>query len=91
MTFFYFQAEISLTSKTLTLSNEYWAIQKDFFQRFLDERRVRLWLSLNFIPMNSRKMEFWNFNYRFTIKNVSEIEKIEGSLPTDFEKNYLKT
>ena len=38
------------------------------------------WLDSNFIPMDSKKFEFRNFDYtiRFAIKNESEIEKFRS-------------
>ena len=47
------------------------------------------WLDSNFIPMDSKKFEFWNFDYiiRFAIKNESEIEKLRSRDRRISEKN----
>ena len=47
------------------------------------------WLDSKFIPMDSKKFEFWNFDYiiRFTIKNESEIEKLRSRDRRISEKN----
>ena len=43
----------------------------------------------NFIPMDSKKIGFRNFDYiiRFAIKNKSEIEKLRSRDPRIFERN----
>ena len=48
-----------------------------------------LWLDSNFIPMDSKKFEFRNFDYiiRFTIKNESVIEKFRSRDQRIFEEN----
>ena len=47
------------------------------------------WLDSNFIPMDSKKFGFQNFDYiiRFAIKNESEIEKLRSRDRRIFEKN----
>ena len=50
---------------------------------------LKQWLDSNFIPMDSKKFGFWNFDYiiRFAIKNESEIEKLRSRDWRIFEKN----
>ena len=44
------------------------------------EHHFEYWLDSNFIPLDSQKFEFRNFDYiiRFEIKNESEIEKLSS-------------
>ena len=47
------------------------------------------WLVSNFIPMDSKKFRFRNFDFiiRFAIKNKSEIKKMRSRERRIFEKN----
>ena len=47
------------------------------------------WLDSNFIPMDSKKFGFQNFDYinKFAMKNESEIEKLRSRDQRIFEKN----
>ena len=47
------------------------------------------WLVSNFIPMDSKKFEFRNFDYtiRFAIKNESKIEKFRSRDQRIFQEN----
>ena len=47
------------------------------------------WLDSNFIPMDSKKFEFRNFDYiiRFAMKNESGIEKFRSRDQRIFEEN----
>ena len=49
------------------------------------------WLDSNFIPTDSKKFEFQNFNYtiRFSIKNKLRIEKMRSCNHRIFEKNQF--
>jgi hypothetical protein len=57
-----------------------WAVLEHHFEH---------WLDSNFIPLDSQKFEFRNFDYiiRFEIKNESEIEKLRSRDRRIFEKN----
>ena len=58
-------------------------------QNSSDDLTARHWLDSNFIPMDSKKFGFLNFDYiiRFTRKNESEIEKLRSRDLRIFEKN----
>ena len=49
------------------------------------------WLDSNFIPMDSKKFGFQNFDYiiRFAIKNESEIEKLRSRDRRILQKNRI--
>ena len=53
------------------------------------EGQVLYWSDSNFIPMDSKKFEFRNFDYiiRFAMKNESGIEKFRSRDQRIFEEN----
>ena len=59
------------------------------FFLFVCNLQVGYWSDSNFIPMDSKKFEFRNFDYitRFAMKNESAIEKLRSRDQRIFEEN----
>ena len=58
----------------------YWPDLAHYCKNYSSNKKVTQWLDSNFIPTDSKKFLFRNFDYimRFAMKNEPEIEKLRS-------------